>query len=99
MEGQPQTGEQLARIDTKLDVLISQHGHVAAQVTDHETRIRDQEAARIRADARLDDLTTRDADQEKRLRAADRWRYALPVTAAGSLLAGAAAIIAALGKH
>ncbi|TDD60909.1 hypothetical protein [Actinomadura rubrisoli] len=90
--------EQFASIDTKLDVLISQHANVVAQVADHELRVRQLESARVKADARLDDLTGRDADQEARLRAADRWRYAMPVTSAGALLAGAAAIISVLAK-
>ncbi|WP_378262659.1 hypothetical protein [Actinomadura gamaensis] len=99
MVEQPQTGEQLARIDTKLDVLISQHGHVAAQVADHEVRVRELEAAHHRTDSKVTDQGADLADHETRLRAADRWRYALPVTAAGSLLTGTAAILAALGKH
>ncbi|MBD2900830.1 hypothetical protein amrb99_98400 [Actinomadura sp. RB99] len=85
-----------ARIETKLDVLLAQHGHVAAQVSDHEIRLRAVEAGATRADTRISDLTARDGDKETRLRAADRWRYALPITAAGGLLGGAAAIITAL---
>ena len=91
------TSVALQQINVKLDVLISQHGTVAGQVTDHEARLRTIESAQVRVAGRVDDLDKRDSDKEKRLRSTDRWRYAMPTTAVGALLAGAAAIIAAVG--
>jgi hypothetical protein len=88
----------LARIDTKLDVLIAQHGNTANQVADHETRIRLIEADQVRTDAKVADLIARDTDQEARLRAADRWRYALPITAVGAAAAAVASVVSALGN-
>lgn len=35
-------------------------------------------------------------DHEQRLRALERWKYALPITAAGALVTGATAIITAI---
>lgn len=93
--------EQFAQINTKLDVLISQHGTTARRVDDHETRIRETEARQVATDERVKELTARDADQEERIRMTDRWRYAMPITGAGvvgALLAGAAALITALGQ-
>lgn len=40
-EETPSDGERLVRIETKLDIVVGSHG---AQLTDHETRIRAQEA-------------------------------------------------------
>ncbi|MEV4321006.1 hypothetical protein AB0J37_02105 [Microbispora rosea] len=36
------------------------------------------------------------SDHEQRLRALERWKYALPITAAGALVTGATAIITAI---
>ena len=96
----PATAAQVAEISTKLDVLITQHVAVAGQVVDHEQRIRALETSQTTTDGRVKDLTKRDADQEGRLRAADRWRYAIPIAGVGgvgALLTGAAALITALG--
>lgn len=90
----------LAQISTKLDVLITQHATVAAQAADHETRLRTVETRQTTTDAQVKNLVERDADQEERIRKADRWRYAMPITgvgAVGALLAGAAALITSLG--
>lgn len=96
-EGQ-ETNERLARIDTKLDVLISQHGNLAGLVTDHETRLRALEAAQNKDDEKVTTLAGTVTDHEERLRAADRWRYALPLTTIGALLAGGASVIAAFQR-
>lgn len=93
----PETSVALQQINTKLDVLISQHGTVAGQVVDHEQRMRTLEARQVATDQQVVSLIKKDEDQEVRLRAADRWRYAMPTAAVGSVLAGGAAIIAALG--
>ena len=95
----PATASQVAEISTKLDVLISQHTMMAAQIADHETRMRAVESKQTTTDAHLVDLVKHDVDQEDRLRKADQWRYAIPATAVtgtGALLAGAAALITAL---
>lgn len=42
----------------------------------------------------VDDLKTHDRDQETRLRALERWRWGLPVSAVGSIAAAIAAIAA-----
>ncbi|GGV43495.1 hypothetical protein GCM10010182_80190 [Actinomadura cremea] len=94
----PQT-TQLAQINTKLDVLISQHGNTARRVEDHEARIRDGEGRQAISETRVADLTARDRDQEERLRKTDRWRYAMPIAgvgAGGALLTGAAALVTSL---
>lgn len=94
----PATASQVAEVNTKLDVLISQHATVAAQAADHETRLRTVETKQTTTAEQVKNLVERDADQEERIRKADRWRYALPITgvgAAGALLAGAAALITA----
>lgn len=96
-EQAPATAAQVAEVNTKLDVLISQHTMVAAQVADHETRMRAVEVEQTTTKATVVDLVKRDDDQEARLRAADRWRYAMPTAAVGALMAGGAAIIASLG--
>lgn len=90
----------LAQISTKLDVLITQHATVAAQAADHETRLRTLETRQTATAGRVTALAEGHADQEARLRKADQWRYAMPTAAvggAGALLAGAAALITALG--
>ncbi|MEV4672159.1 hypothetical protein AB0K34_10955 [Actinomadura sp. NPDC049382] len=95
----PATAAQVAEISTKLDVLLTQHTMVASQVMDHEQRLRVVETKQTSTDARVNDLTKRDDDQEVRLRAADRWRYAMPlagITGLGAVLTGAAALITAL---
>lgn len=91
---------QLAQISTKLDVLLAQHAATAGQVVDHEQRLRAVETKQTTGDAQMKNLAEGHADQEDRLRKADRWRYAMPISGAGAvgaLLTGAAALIAVLG--
>lgn len=97
--GDDRTHDQLGRIDTKLDVLISQHSSLAGMVADHETRLRTIETSHTSAQGALIELGRDVVDHEQRIRAADRWRYAMPLTTVGALLAGAAAIIGALKGH
>ncbi|MCW2765939.1 MAG: hypothetical protein JWO11_1898 [Nocardioides sp.] len=79
--------DRLTRIEGKIDVLVMQHGHATEQVTDHEQRLRVIEAAQVAADV---------TDHEQRLRTVERWKYALPVSMGGGVLAAAAAILAAI---
>lgn len=95
----PATASQVAAISTKLDVLITQHAAVAAQAADHELRVRALETRQTTTEGQVKTLAEGHGDQEARLRAADRWRYAMPTAAvggAGALLAGAAALVTAL---
>ncbi|MFE9099834.1 hypothetical protein [Actinomadura geliboluensis] len=96
----PATAEQLAQINAKLDVMITQHATVAAQAADHEVRLRAVETKQTTTEGQVKGLLDRDQDQETRLRKADQWRYAIPATAitgTGALLAGAAALVTSLG--
>lgn len=100
-EQAPATAAQVAEVNTKLDVLISQHATVAAQVADHEMRMRAVETNQTTTDTQVKSLAEGHTDQEERLRAADRWRYAMPaaaVTGTGALVSGIAALVSALGQ-
>ncbi|MCW2919137.1 MAG: hypothetical protein JWN52_7205 [Actinomycetia bacterium] len=97
--GDDRTHDQLGRIDTKLDVLISQHSSLAGMVADHETRLRTIEVGHTAAVGVVAELGKDVVDHEQRIRAADRWRYAIPLTTLGALLAGTAAIIGAVKGH
>lgn len=91
--------DQLSRMDVKLDVLLAQHGHLSSMVADHEARMRLTETAQAEAKGVVTGHTADIQDHEMRLRAADRWRYALPATALGVLVMGAGTIINALRGH
>jgi hypothetical protein len=93
------TRNQLARMDAKLDVLISRHGELDTKVADHEARLRLIETAHTRHDGALAEQGKDLTDHEIRLRSADKWRYALPITAISALAAAAASITAAIGTH
>lgn len=95
----PATAAQVAEVSTKLDVLLAQHTMVAGQVVDHEQRLRVVETKQTATDGQVRSLADGHADQETRLRAADKWRYAMPlagIAGLGALLTGAAALITAL---
>ncbi|TQS29119.1 hypothetical protein [Microbispora sp. KK1-11] len=77
----------LARIEAKIDVLVSQTTADRTRLDDHETRIRALEKA---------DVTEDVDDHEKRIRSIEQWRYALPIASVGTVLTGVAAIIAAI---
>jgi hypothetical protein len=97
----PATAAQVAEVSTKLDVLITQHTMVAGQVLDHEQRLRVVETRQTTTDTQVKSLAEGHTDQEERLRAADRWRYAMPaaaVTGTGALVSGIAALVSALGQ-
>lgn len=61
----------LNTINTKLDVLISQHGNHAAVIGDHETRIRAGEAGHLETRAAVLELAKDVADLEARQRATE----------------------------
>ena len=97
--GPPATAAQVAEISTKIDVLITQHTMMAGQVVDHEQRLRTVETRQTTTSETVKSLAQGHADQETRLRAADKWRYAMPTAAlvgTGALLSGGAALITAL---
>lgn len=95
----PATASQVAEISTKIDVLITQHATVAAQAADHEIRVRALETRQTTTEGQVKGLIEGHGDQETRLRAADRWRYAMPlagIAGVGAILSGGAALITAL---
>lgn len=62
-----------------------------------EERLNGALAANERLRDQLAELCTHTADHETRLRAIERWRYALPLAALTALITGVAAVVAALG--
>ena len=93
-----ESGQLLNTINTKLDVLISQHGQLAAGHADHEARLRVVETGQVEHRQQISEAIKDVGKLQDQQQSTDRWRYALPVGAisgVGGMLAGAAALISA----
>lgn len=93
-----ESGPLLNQINTKLDVLISQHGQLAAGHADHEARMRVAETGQVEAKLAIVELAKDVTALQEKQGATDKWRYAMPVGALGGVggaLGGIAALVVA----